>query len=87
MSQDDKKLVGSSQVVEQEVAIEEDNAPSQGYPLSSIESRETTERSRMLTHVQATLFVDKIRDLDRRKRKRKREIDRKRERKREQKLI
>lgn len=70
MSQDDKKLVGLSQVAEQEVAIDEDNAPSQGYPLSSIEPRETTERSRMLTRVQATPFVDKIRDLERRERKR-----------------
>lgn len=41
MSQGDEKLVGSSQVAEQEVAIE-DNAPSQGYPLSAIESRKTT---------------------------------------------
>lgn len=50
MSQGDEKLVGSSQVAEQEVAIEEDNAPSQGYPLSVIESRKITGRSRMLTH-------------------------------------
>lgn len=42
MLQDDEKFVGSNQVVEQEVAIEEDNAPSQGYPLSLIERRETT---------------------------------------------
>jgi len=40
MLQSDEKLV--SQVAEQEIAIE-DNAPSQGYPLLSIESGEITE--------------------------------------------
>lgn len=49
MLQNDEKLVRLNQVAEQEIAIE-DNAPSQGYPLFSIESGEITEKLRMLTY-------------------------------------
>lgn len=63
MLQSDEKLVRSSQVTEQEIAIE-DNAPSQGYPLFSIESGEITEIENTNIYM-PYFFVAKISDFQR----------------------
>lgn len=63
MLQSDEKLVRLSQVAEQEIAIE-DIAPSQGYPLFSIESGEITEIENANIHM-LHFFVDKISDFQR----------------------
>lgn len=63
MLQSDEKLVRSRQVAEQEIAIE-DNAPSQGYPLFSIESGEITEIENTNIYL-PHFFVAKIFDFHR----------------------